>query len=158
MVVDGTEARRAEVGLLTDFVADQGLLLGRRYTTVEAKLYGIKWCHLARGLADPLREAPLVKLALRGLRRIQGDRPCKLPVTVGMLQHIRRYLDPFRAEHKVLWAALMWPLASCCASESTLRTPGATLTWSEVWCGGTWLSGERGGRCRPTHRAQSQMR
>lgn len=132
----GTEARREEVQLLLEFVVDQGWLLGRRHTTVEGKLYAIKYCQVIQGLPDPLREAPVLKAALKGLRRAQGDRPSKLPVTVGMLEHIRSYLDLERRDHLVLWAALITAygfllrIGEYAADLDGRFNPG--LVWSDV--------------------------
>ena len=105
----GSRARQEEVQLLLEFIYDQGhpRLLRRRHTTVENKLFAIKWKHVMAGLPGPLRETPMLRAAIRGLRRMQGDRPPELPVTVEVLEFIHGVLDQNRTDHQVLWADLV---------------------------------------------------
>lgn len=133
----GTD-RRADIQLLLEFVADAGVLLGRRYTTVEGKLCAIRWYHLQAGLGNPLADTPAIKAALRGLKRRQGETQPKLPVTIEALRRIRGSLDMRNRDHVVKWAAIitaflfMLRASEYLADDSGRFDAEKGLTWADV--------------------------
>jgi len=99
--------RAKEVALLLEFVADQGIVLGRRYTTVEQRLAGVRWMHIMSVFQDPLQEAPVLKYAIKALKREQGASQPKMPVTYDMLEHLLARVDLRGLEHRTLWVGAL---------------------------------------------------
>ena len=89
------------------FVVDQGWIHRMKYNTVEGKLAAIRWAHIKAGFGDPTANAPLVKYAIKALKRIQGEDAPKQPVTPAMLRAARGLLDRSKAHGCALWAALL---------------------------------------------------
>jgi integrase len=61
--------------------AGQGLAAG----SVNQRVYAIRVGLLAAGFGDVLEFAPRVRVATKALKRVQGEKEKKIPVTIGML-------------------------------------------------------------------------
>lgn len=80
------------------------------HTTVRSYLSAIRHMHLAKGLPDPLKYAPRLDLALKGLRRRKpraGD--TRLPITPWVLSIIGQSLVQHYSSYD---QAMLW--AACC--------------------------------------------
>lgn len=152
-LLDGAN-RGADIDVLVDFVVDQCRILGRTPGTVEGKLCAVRWYHLQAGLPDPLREAALVKMAIKGARRLAGAASHKLPVTRDMLLLIRRSLPAGARDSLVQWGGVIMGFAFMLRASEYLAdaygdfdpTKGMCFEDIEFWRMGTVLDewGEHG--------------
>ena len=89
------EVRRDE-GLVVEFMAYLAVNLQRAPSTVRQKLFAITFVHTKTGLEDPLAKMPRVWLAMKGISRMRGPGPRKLPTTPQMLLWLLARLDDRR--------------------------------------------------------------
>ena len=68
------------------FVAFKGVVQNFAHGTVHVMLYAIRFFHVMERLPDPLANKPLLTVALRGLKRLQGGPRRKIPVTMRILE------------------------------------------------------------------------
>ena len=103
-----TGANRAgDIDHMLDFVADQGGVLGRKYNTVDGRLQAIRWVHVTAGYPDPLEDAPVLKYAIKALKRTQGAAHPKMPATFPMLELLAASVDLQCLEHRTVWTGLL---------------------------------------------------
>lgn len=131
--------RPAELETLLLFVVDQGIIHGLRHNTIGGKLAAIRWAHLKAGLPDPTAKAPLVRYAVRALRRMQGEGVPKQPVTPDMLRSAMRSLDTTSLRGATVWAGLNMAFGFLMRASEYLAFDGDGLfddekvvRWSEV--------------------------
>jgi hypothetical protein len=75
------------------FVAYVGVSMKYRHATVHVMLYAMRYHHIVARQPDPLVDTPLLKIVMKGLKRLQGGKGQKIPVTMGMLRALARGLD-----------------------------------------------------------------
>ena len=77
---------RADEELLLDFITHLARWMHRTAGTIQTKLMGVRYHHLAAGLKDPLKDKGRVWLELGGIRRVHGSKPRKWPMTVQLMR------------------------------------------------------------------------
>ena len=78
---------------LVQFVAYAGVCMQYRHATVHVMLYALRYHHVAARWPDPLVDTPLLKIVMKGLKRIQGGKRQKVPVTTTMLRALAMRLN-----------------------------------------------------------------
>ena len=71
---------------LVEFVAFVGIKMRYRHATVHVMLYAVRYHHIVGRRPDPLANAPLLTNVMVGLKRLQGGRRQKVPVTVSIMR------------------------------------------------------------------------
>jgi hypothetical protein len=71
---------------LLKFVAHRGMVLGYAHGTVHVMLNSIRHQHMLNRKGNPLEDRPLVRMAMKGLKRLQGGVVRKVPATVVLLK------------------------------------------------------------------------
>ena len=79
--------------MLVDFVTFYGVTLNYAHATVHVMLYAVRFMHVAEDRPDPLREAPTLTMAMKGLRRIQGAGQRKIPGSIDIVRSAVETLD-----------------------------------------------------------------
>ena len=84
----GRNAReeRDDEEVLLDYITYLGLYMHRTAGTIQSKLMGIRFNHLAEGIKDPLHQKGRIWLTLGGIKRLAKKEQRKWPVTVAMLR------------------------------------------------------------------------
>jgi len=72
--------------VIVEFAAHVVLVAGYTYSYLHVVLYAIRYYHMLERLPDPLREKPLLKIALKGLSRISGPKVQKFPITMDIIR------------------------------------------------------------------------
>ena len=86
------EERTADEELLLDFIVHLAHFMKRAEGTIKGKVFAVRHFHIINGFADPLSGKPRIFMALEGVKRLQGGRKRKHPVTTGMLRWVSRRL------------------------------------------------------------------
>ena len=80
------------------------------HSSIKVCLSAVRSLHIDNGLADPLLNCLQLQRLLRVIKQVQGSpTPKRLPITIDVLQVIKRSLDLSSQDHIMLWAA-------CCLS------------------------------------------
>ena len=107
---DREERRQDEEDLIT-FVVYLAKLFGRTYSTLQQKLYAIRYAHLVAGYNDPVLHRKRLWTTLAGLRRQQDPTQRKLPATPRMLKWLKQYLKQEAGlkpgDAAAVWGAIM---------------------------------------------------
>ena len=88
---DREERRQDEEDLIT-FVVYFAQVLSRSYSTLQQKLYAIRYAHLVAGYNDPLQHRVRLWTTLAGLKKAQDGVKRKIPVTPRMLEWLMEHL------------------------------------------------------------------
>lgn len=76
------------------------------HLSIKVYLSTVRSVHIDNGFPDPLINCLQLQRLLRGIKRVQGSAaPKRLPITVDILQVIKRSLDLTTRDHIMLWAA-----------------------------------------------------
>ena len=76
------------------------------HSSIKVYLSAVRSLHIDNGLADPLINCLQLQWLLRGIKRVQGSpTPKRLPITIDVLQVLKRSLDLSSQDHIMLWAA-----------------------------------------------------
>ena len=76
------------------------------HSSIKVYLSAVRSLHIDNGLADPLINCLQLQWLLREIKRVQGSpTPKRLPITIDVLQVIKRSLDLSSQDHIMLWAA-----------------------------------------------------
>ena len=79
--------------LLVEFIAYKGFVQGYAHATVHVMLFAVRHFHLLNRCPDPLIEAPLYKVAMKGLKNLQGGSVQKVAATPDLLLEALKELD-----------------------------------------------------------------
>jgi len=90
--LDGKNPREDEDELLV-FIAHMALNAGYAHSTIHVALHAVRFKHLLNRHPNPLEEAPLVRVAMKGVQRLQGGPLRKVPATMSMLRWIVQQLN-----------------------------------------------------------------
>jgi hypothetical protein len=90
--LDGKDPREDEDELLA-FIAHMALNGGYAHSTIHVALHAVRFKHLMNRSPNPLEEAPLVRIAMKGVQRLQGGPMRKVPATMRMLRWIVKQLN-----------------------------------------------------------------
>ena len=77
---------REEEEELIKFVAHKALTMHYAYSTIHVMLYALRHVHLLERWPDPLRDKVLLKMAMKGISRLQGAPLRKVPASMDMLR------------------------------------------------------------------------
>ena len=75
--------------------------------TIQSYLSAVRYLHILNGLPNPLEHFERVRLVLRALKKRDGARRERAPVSIEMLSAIRRSLDFACYNNVLFWAATM---------------------------------------------------
>ena len=84
---------RSDQAELVSFVAYMGVTWNYGHGTVHVMIFAVRFHHLAAGHGDPLQNTPLLKLSLKGLKRMQGGPRRKISASMDLIRDIIRRLD-----------------------------------------------------------------
>ena len=115
----------ADQNEMVSFVAYKGLVFNYGHGTVHVMLYAIRFQHLAAGMGDPLRDKPLLKVAMKGLKRIQGGPRRKIPASMDIIREAVVGLDQETWNGLMVTIALVMMFLFLMRSREALRK-GAT--------------------------------
>lgn len=110
---------------LMQFVAHRGLVAGYAYGSIHVMLFAIRMEHLKSRYGDPLVDKLLLKIVMRGLKRLQGGVIRKIPVTVELLLAVLDALDLTQWDDVVAATAIMFMYLFLLRSREALRKDGA---------------------------------
>lgn len=106
MYGESGDMRWLEEEQTSDFIVHLAKTMSRTAGTVKNYLAAIGTEHAILGLERPMDRMKRVKLAMRGLRKVQGATTRKHPVTPAMLCWIEGELDLSKADDAVVWAGI----------------------------------------------------
>jgi len=112
---------QADEGELIDFVAYMGGLWSYAHSSVRVMLYAVRREHLLNRRGNPLAERPLLALALKGLKRLQGGPRRKIPATMELLRLAIARLDLTTWDGLVKATALIFMFVFLLRSREALR-------------------------------------
>jgi hypothetical protein len=78
---------------LVEFVAFKGYIQGYAHGSVHVMLYALRYYHLLNRHPDPLQGAALLKMAMKGLKNMQGGSQQKVAATPDILLEAAKELD-----------------------------------------------------------------
>jgi len=90
--LDGRNPKADEDELLL-FVAHMALNADYAHSTIHVMLYALRFKHLMARRPDPLEDKVLLKIAMKGISRMQGGPWRKIPASMDMLRWIVSQLD-----------------------------------------------------------------
>jgi hypothetical protein len=115
----------ADQNELVSFVAFKGLVFNYGHGTVHVMLYALRFHHLAAGMGDPLCDKPLLKIAMKGLKKIQGGPRRKIPASMDIIRSAAASLDQNSWDGLIMTIALVMMFLFLMRSREALRK-GAT--------------------------------
>lgn len=127
--------RHQDEELILDFVVHAVQYFHRTEGTVKAKLFGVRFHHLAAGLEDPLLHKGRVWLALAGVKRLQGGAARKFPVTLEMLLWLHAHLKDDVGDNATEWAALSVAFFFLLRAGEYVAVDGAPWQVGRALCG-----------------------
>jgi hypothetical protein len=111
----------ADQEALVQFVAFVGIKMRYRHATVHVMLYAIRYHHIIARQPDPLVDTPLLKIVMVGLKRLQGGRKQKVPVTAPMLRRCAQMLDLYVWDDLILLLGMSLMFVFMLRSREALR-------------------------------------
>ena len=78
---------------LIQFACYEFNVQGNAFGTIQGKLYGIRYHLIDCGLPDPLKDKPLLKRVLKGMKKQSRKTVRKLPVTPAMVKYVINSVD-----------------------------------------------------------------
>ena len=127
--------RHDDEELLLDFIVHLALYMHRAAGTIQQRLFAVRYYHLVGGLEDPLKDKGRVWFALGGLRRLQGGRPRKRPVTRRMLRWLARRLQGGTFDEQVLLAAILTAFFFLLRAGEYVSVDGKPWNADRILCG-----------------------
>ena len=92
VLMDGSDPVASQEAIV-DFIATKGLIEGYAHATVHVMLYAIKHYLIMNRCPDRTLNAPLIKVAMKGLKNLQGGSVQKVAATLDLLLEALRELD-----------------------------------------------------------------
>jgi hypothetical protein len=120
LYLDGTNPRADEKELL-QFVAHKAMVALYAHGTIHVMIYAVRRKHLLARYPDPLSEALLVKVAMKGIWRLQGGPLRKIPCSMDMIRWIADRLDWENWEEFAVVLALVLMFVFLLRSREALR-------------------------------------
>ena len=71
---------------LIKFVAHKALTMHYAYSTIHVMLYALRHVHLLEWWPDPLKDKVVLKMAMKGISRLQGAPLRKVPASMDMIR------------------------------------------------------------------------
>ena len=112
---------QADEDELIDFVAYKGGLWNYAHSSVRVMLYAVRRDHLLNRRGNPLADRPLLALALKGLKRLQGGPRRKIPASMELLRLAIARLDLEAWDGLVKATALIFMFVFLLRSREALR-------------------------------------
>ena len=103
------------------FVAHKALNSHFAHSTIHVMLYALRFKHLMARYPDPLENKPLVKIAMKGVSRLQGGVWRKIPASMDMLRWIIAHCDLENADELLVAIALIMMFLFLLRSREALR-------------------------------------
>ena len=104
------EEKRQDEDALIAFCVYLGRVFQRTYSTLQQKLFAIRFAHLVAGYDDPVLHRKRLWATLSGLKREQDPTKRKLPVTPKMLCWLKNYMEGDRSlkapDKAAAWGAI----------------------------------------------------
>ena len=107
------------------FAAHKGVIQSYAHATIHVMLYALRYLHLLNRYPDPLQGTPLVKMAMKGLKRLQGGSVQKVAATPGLI------LEVFKELNLDNWDGLTssYSGAEKLCERVWIRTPSSACGW-----------------------------
>jgi hypothetical protein len=120
LFLDGLNPVEDEDELLM-FVAHKALNSHYAHSTIHVMLYALRFKHLMARCPDPLEDKLLLRIAMRGVSRLQGGAWRKIPASMDMLRWIVSQLDLDVTDQLLVAIALVMMFLFLLRSREALR-------------------------------------
>ena len=120
LYLDGKDPAADEEELVL-FVAHKAMVSLYAHGTIHVMLYALRRKHLLARYPDPLEDKLLVKMAMKGIWRLQGGPLRKIPCSMGMLNWLADQLDWNNWDEFVVLLAAVFMFLFLLRSREALR-------------------------------------
>jgi len=120
LFLDGRNPREDEDELLL-FVTHKALNADYAHSSIHVMLYALRFKHLMARYPDPLEDKTLLKIAMKGISRLQGGAWRKIPASMDMIRWIVSQLDLDNNDELLVAIALVMMFLFLLRSREALR-------------------------------------
>jgi hypothetical protein len=120
LYLDGRNPREDEDELLM-FVAHKALNSSYAHSTIHVMLFALRFKHLMARHPDPLEDKLLLRVAMKGVSRLQGGAWRKVPASIDMIRWIVAQLDLEVTDELLVAIALVMMFLFLLRSREALR-------------------------------------
>jgi hypothetical protein len=106
------------------FAAHKGVVLGYAWASIHVMLYAVRFEHLKARRGDPLEGKVVLRMVMKGIKRVQGGQVRKIPVTVDMLREVMKAADLSEWNELVTVTAIVFMFLFLLRSREALRKDG----------------------------------
>jgi len=123
LYLDGSDPRADEEELLL-FVAHKAMVALYAHGSIHVMLYALRRKHLLARYPDPLADKLLLKVAMKGISRLQGGPLRKIPCSMGMIRWIAARHDWDVWDEFIVVLAVVFMFVFLLRSREALRKDG----------------------------------